>query len=117
MFIEVTHDAAGNIDNRGCWAANTLPEGGGAAPLALIAQLPEGLSQARINIDTLTAMEIDQNCGQKARIVNGEAKIVFVSYAEYISQNYRVDVSQEVPVPAGVKIPVGMKMRGLVKKV
>lgn len=115
MFVEVVHNPEGDII--GCWAANTLPEGGEEAPLVAVSQLPEGCSQARINIDTLTAMEIDQNCGQKARIVNGEPRIVFVSYSEYISQLYRVDVSQEVQIPAGVKVPAGMKMRGLIEKV
>lgn len=114
MFIEVAHDSTGNIV--GCWAANTLPEGGGDTPLASVSNLPVGTEQCRINIDTLTVMEIDQNCGQKAVIVGGAPKIVFVSYSEYISQNYRVDMSQEIPVPAGISTPAGMKMRMLVRK-
>jgi len=113
MFIEVIHNEKGDIIS--CWAANTLPEGGGDAPLASGAQLSAGTAQARINIDTLTAMEIDQKCGQKAIIVNGAAKIVFIPYAQYIAQNFKVDVTKEVPIPIDVTIPAGMKVRVLIR--
>lgn len=114
MFIEVVHNAGGDILS--CWVANTLPEGGGDTPLVSVSQLPDGMAQARINIDTLTAMEIDQKCGQKAIIENGQAKIVFIPHAQYIAQNFKVDVTKETPIPIDVTIPAGMKVRGLIKK-
>ena len=117
MYIEIIHDAQGNIV--GCWCADTLPEGGTDQPLVTFENgLPPGHEQVRINIDTLTAMEIEEACKQKAVVdpVTGEPKIQKLDRAQYIMANYRVDMTQNIPVPAAVKMPAGMQVRILTRK-
>ena len=71
----------------------------------------------RINLDTLTAMEIDAKSGQKAVInAKGEPEIVQIDRTQYIRENFIVDMTSEVSIPANVIIPSGMKMRGLARK-
>lgn len=114
MYIEVMHDSDGNILSSYC--ADTLPVKEGA-PLFYVPGGLHGLEQARVCIDTLTAMEIDQACGQKAVIdpVTNEAKIINIDKADYVIENYRINMGEEVIPPPGI-IPQGMKMRGLVRK-
>lgn len=117
MYIEVVHDALGNIMH--CYCADTLPAMDGDALFTVQGGLPEGQEQARINIDTLTAMEIDGACGQKAVIdpATGQPKLIYVDRSQYIIQTYRVDLSSEITPPTGVNIPPGMKVHCLAKKV
>lgn len=117
MYIEVVHDAQGNIMH--CYCADTLPDRDGEALFTVQGGLPVGQEQARLNIDTLTAMEIDGACGQKAVIdtTTGQPKLIYVDRSQYIIQTYRVDLSSVVTPPSGVNIPPGMKVRGLAKKV
>lgn len=116
MYIEVVHDAEGNITH--CYVADTLPVQDGSPLFTVEGGLPVGEEQARINIDTMTAMEIDGACGDKAVLdpVTGEPKIVSIERAQYITENYIVDTSAVITPPVEAKIPTGMKVKGLVKK-
>jgi chorismate synthase len=62
MFIEVLHDTIGNI------ISATVPTRSrrDGSPFAVYSRIPDGCAQARININTVTAMEIEAGCGQKA---------------------------------------------------
>lgn len=114
MYIEVLHDKNGVIT--ACYCADTLPVNAGA-PLFTISNLPTDMKQARINIDTLTAMEIDAASGQKAVIdATGKPIIMTVSREEHIIKNYVVDVGNVIITPAGLVMPAGMDVRLLVKK-
>ncbi|MBI5827666.1 MAG: hypothetical protein HZB22_08065 [Deltaproteobacteria bacterium] len=80
--------------------------------------LPAGHEQARLNIDSLTAMEIEAGSGQKAVInpTTGAPEIQNIDRTDYIIQTFKVDTAQEITPPAGVSIPAGMKVRGLVRR-
>lgn len=116
MFIEVLHDSVGNIIS--CYCSDTLPVSDGS-PFAVYSRIPDGCAQARINIDTVTAMEIEAGCGQRAVLdeATGKPVIVNVERSEYIMSNFTVDLSSGSRVPAAVNMPAGMKMLGLVRKV
>ena len=117
MYIEVLHDAQGNIT--ACYCADTLPVSDGSPLFIVQGGIPAGLEQSRVNIDTLTAMEIDAACGQKAVIdaATGQPKIVCIDRSQYIIQTYKVDLSSEITPPAGVNMPPGMKVKKFVRKV
>ena len=83
-------------------------------PFFTVSDQTENTEQARINIDTLTAMLIDQKSGKQAIIKEGVARMVDVDRASYIVQNYLVDISQEIASP-GIELPEGFKMRALIK--
>jgi len=112
MYIEALHDSEGNI--LGCYCADTLPINS-KKPLFTLSEMPANTEQARINIDTLTAMEIDQKSGNQPVIEDGAAKIVEVDRSTYIRENYLIDMSQEIPAP-NIELPEGFKMRALIKK-
>ena len=109
MYIEVLHDAQGNI--AACWCADTLPEKNNEPLFVAEGGLPAGHEQARLNIDTLTAMEIDAACGQKAVIdaATGLPVIINVSRSDYIISNYYVDFTTELEAH-------GLKFRGMRRK-
>ncbi len=115
MFIEVLHDTVGNIIS--CYCSDTLPVADGS-PFAVYSLIPDGCAQARINIDTVTAMEIEAGCGQKAVLdeVTGKPVIVNVQRSEYIMSNFMVDLSSEPHTPSAANMPAGMKMLGFVRK-
>lgn len=115
MYIEVLHDSGGNI--AACYCADTLPENAGSPMFSIQGGLPAGHEQARLNIDSLTAMEIEAGSGQKA-VINpdtGAPEIKDIDRTDYIIQTFKVDTTQEITPPAGVAIPAGMKVRGLVR--
>ncbi|MBI5588463.1 MAG: hypothetical protein HY889_08890 [Deltaproteobacteria bacterium] len=115
MFIEVLHDSEGNIS--ACYCSDTLPVADGS-PITVYSQVPEGCVQARINIDTLTAMEIEAGCGHRVSLdpVTKKPVIVNVQRPEHIMENFMVDTSSEFIAPSTVNMPAGMKMRGFVRK-
>jgi hypothetical protein len=114
MFIEVMHDEEGTI--QGCYCVDTLP-GELASPLFFMDNMPLGWTQARVNIDTLTLMEVEAACRERAVIdpVSGAAGIVSADRAKYIVDNFTVDLSMEYAVPAGVELPAGFNVRGLLR--
>ena len=116
MYIEVIHDANGKIEH--CYCTDTLPVDSGVKLFEVRGNLTPGYEQARINIDTLTAMEIDTASGQKAVIdpVTGQPKIIRVDRCEYIMNTFDIDMTAEITPPAGVQIPEGLKMKSLVRK-
>lgn len=114
MFIEVLHDSGGNI--MACYCSDTLPAANGS-PFAVYSGIPEGCVQARVNIDTITAMEIEDGCGLKA-VIDPETRepvLVRTERPEYIMSNFTVDTVTELD-SSSVLMPSGMKMRGLVRK-
>lgn len=115
MYIEVLHDPNGAI--AACYCADTLPVAG-STPLVSYDSLPQGLEQCRLNIDTLTAMEIEASSGQTAVLdaATGQPRIVNIDRAQYIMENFSVNVSSDFVSPAGAS-PPGMKLRGILKKV
>ena len=115
MFIEVLHDSVGNIVS--CYCSDTLPVSDGS-PFAVHSRIPDGCAQARINIDTVTAMEIEAGSGIKAVLDEATGKPVVVNFerAGYIMGNFMVDLAAEARIPSAVNMPPGMLMRGLVRK-
>ncbi|MBI5491988.1 MAG: hypothetical protein HY893_03550 [Deltaproteobacteria bacterium] len=113
MFIEVLHDSDGKIT--ACYCADTLPIDG-SSPIISCSSIAPGLAQCRVNIDTLTAMEIEAASGVKAEIdpATGRPVIVNVDRAAYITRTFGVDASSEIP--SGGFLPQGMKLRRLVRK-
>lgn len=112
MYIEVVHDQTGNI--AACYCADTLPVDQAAPLFRIEGGLPAGYEQARVNIDTLTAMEIERACGLKAVIdpVTQAPAIINIERADHVRSLFRVDVSKELS-PPGAALPQGMKMHGL----
>ena len=116
MYIEVLHDAQGNI--AACWCADTLPEKNNEPLFVAEGGLPAGHEQARLNIDTLTAMEIEAASGHKAVVdpQTGQPKIVNIDRTQYIMQAFKADVTRDITLPAGVDLPVAMKVRGIIRQ-
>lgn len=114
MYIEVIHNQDGNI--LGCWCDHFYPKDHDQPWVRVQGGLPEGQVQARINIDTMLAMEISQESGEKAIIENGQPKIVNIVPSEYIMSTFKVDMSQVITPPASVQVPQGMLVRGLIRK-
>lgn len=115
MHIEVLHDSLGNILS--CYCADTLPAGPAQSLFTVQGGVPAGCEQARINIDTMTALEIDGSSGQKAVYdpATGEAKIVRVERSEYVMKTFKVDTGSELQAPAGT-LPANMRLRALSRK-
>lgn len=115
MYIETLHDPAGEI--QACYCVDTLPALEGS-PLFSVEGAPAGLEQARVNIDTLTAMEIDSACSpvHATDPVSGLPVIKGTDRARYIMDSFRVDTTASHATGPGVRLPAGMKMRGLVRK-
>jgi hypothetical protein len=92
MYIEVLHDNAGRI--MACYCADTLPVGQGA--ILSFAGVQQGLEHARLNMDTLTAMEIENGSGPKAVIdpSTGQPMIEETDRTRYIMDNFDVDLSR-----------------------
>lgn len=115
MFIEVLHDSNGNI--MACYCADTLPIQS-SLPLVRYEQIPSGCEQARINIDTVTAMEVEAGSGDKAAIdpSTQQPVLVHIDRAEYIMNNFKADLTLDIAPPQGISLPFGMKIRGLERK-
>ncbi len=108
MYSEVLHDDSGNI--KACYCADTLPLGANA-PMFRFSGVPDGLTHARLNIDTLTAMEIESGCGTRAELdESGNPVLVSVDRTMYIMENFVVDLDTEL-------VQVGLVLRGIKKKV
>ncbi len=101
MYIEIIHDAIGQIKH--CWCADTLPKDNDSPLFSLSSGIPAGHKQVRINIDTLTAMEINTNATRGGG-------------ARYIKDNFTIDITKDIPTPPNITLPVGMEMRELRKK-
>ncbi|TAN59695.1 hypothetical protein EPN18_09990 [bacterium] len=116
MYIELLYDTLGNIT--ACYCVDTLPYKKDAPLFELKGGMPQGAQQARINLDTLTAMEIDAASGQKAVIdpVTGKPALVTVDRAEYIMKTFKVDVNATVTTPPGVVMPAGMKVKTFARR-
>lgn len=117
MYIEVVHDDQGNI--LACYCADTLPVKDGS-PLVEFSNLPSGTEQSRINIDTITAMEIEEACSERAVINPGTGQPEIVKgpdRSEYVRQRFIVDKGRNLALGKSLRaLPPGMAMRGLVKK-
>lgn len=115
MYIEALHDSDGKI--AACYCADTLPANAGSPMFSIQGGPPPGHEQARLNIDSLTAMEIDAGSGHKAVInpATGAPEVKYIDRTDYIIQTFKVDTAQEITPPAGVAIPPGMKVRGLLR--
>ena len=111
MYIEVIHNGEGQIEM--CYCADTLPMKNNDPLFTVAGELPEDFEQARINIDTLTAMAIDAASGPVA--IEGE--VVNISKSDHIRNTYIVDMSHEITPPEGVNIPEGFKVRSIKKKI
>lgn len=103
MYIEVLYDDNGRI--MACYCADTLPVSPGTAALAFTG-VPQGLTHARLNIDTLTAMEIENGSGPRAFVdpATGQARIEEMDRTRYIMDNFDID-----PAPATVQGGVSFK--------
>lgn len=115
MYIEVIHNKVGEI--RVCVCVDTLPEIPELPILVFDVSDTEDMEHARINLDTVLCMEIDQQCGQKA-IINPETQkpeIVHVDRATFIRENFKVDIGTELMVPPGLRFPEKIKLRRLAK--
>lgn len=108
MYIEVLHDDAGAI--MACYCADTLPCGQAAAMLAFTG-IPQGLTHARLNIDTLTAMEIENGSGPRAVIdpVTGQPGIEEIDRTRYIMDNFEADL-------ASAAVQGGVSFKGVRRK-
>ncbi|MFQ5466345.1 MAG: hypothetical protein ACE5EI_10490 [Thermodesulfobacteriota bacterium] len=115
MYIETLHDREGEI--KACYCADTLPAQE-ASPLFSMKGAPEGWEQARVNIDTLTAMEIDSACSSTVETdpASGRPVIVRSDRAGYIMENFKVDTTGSLTPCGGVRLPAGMKIRGLTRR-
>lgn len=114
MYIEVLHDPTGEI--MACYCVDTLPVSDGS-PLFVMDDAPGGWIQSRVNIDTVTAMEIECACRDRAvGGAGGEPRIERTDRAEYVMANFTVDLSAEHALPEGVSLAGGMKMRGLKRR-
>lgn len=116
MYIEALHDSDGNIVT--CYCADTLPASADSTMFSIRGGTPAGHEQARLNIDSLTAMEIEAGSGRKAVInpATGAPEIRNIDRTEYIIQTFKVDTTREITPPAGVSLPAGMKVRGLARR-
>ena len=113
MYIEILHDEQGNI--LGCYCVDTLPINL-KKPLFTLSENPLNSEQARVNIDTLTAMEINQKSGQQAIVENGVPEIIEVDRTVYIRENYLIDMNNEIIPDSSIELPEGFKIRALIKK-
>lgn len=93
MYAEVLYDESGNI--KACYCADTLPEEPGAPAFRYIGAA-EGLRHARLNMDTLTAMEVEAGSVPRAELdETGKPVVVRVDRAKYITANFAVDLDAE----------------------
>ena len=92
MYIEVLHDNSGNI--MACYCSDTLPSDP-ASPMLVFTGIPQGLKHARLNIDTLTAIEIESGSGPRAVIdqTTGQARIEEADRSRFVMDNFRIDFS------------------------
>lgn len=114
MYIEVLHDSTGEI--AACCCVDTLPVSDGS-PLFVMDGAPAGLIQSRANIDTATAMEIENACRERAVVgSDGEPRIDKIDRAEYVMANFIVDLSADHALPEGVELARGMRLMGLKRR-
>ena len=114
MFIEVLHDNQGNIFS--CYESDPHPINY-EKELFINGTGMEGLTRARINIDTLQEMEIEENTVTKATLEkNGEPQVVNISRSAYIIDNMMIDMVKNIPLPTKVKRPKNLKFRELKNK-
>jgi len=92
MYIEVLHDVNGNI--MACYCSDTLPADPASLMLAF-SGVPEGLTHARLNIDTATAMEIESASAPKAVVdpATGQARIEKTDRTKFVMDNFIADIS------------------------
>lgn len=108
MYAEALYDGSGNI--KACYCADTLPLEP-SAPMLRFSGVPEGLTHARLNIDTATAMEIEAACRPHAELDQaGSPVIVSFERAGYIMERFAAD--PVVMIEAEGIILVGLKRKG-----
>lgn len=110
MYIEIINDLEGKIVV--CGVFDVLPQNIEDKYLRMT-PFPSNREQCRIEISLQEAMEIEYNCGQKAIIENGIPKIVDIDRSTYIRENYKVDISCEIPKTVGIS--PDLKIRRLIK--
>lgn len=100
MYIEVLHDELGSI--KACYCSDTLPAEP-ASPILSFAGVPQGLIHARLNIDTLTAIEIESGSRPRAVIdpLTGQPRIEEVDRARFVIENYEADLTKPVGTLSG----------------
>jgi len=115
VYIETLHDRDGEI--KACYCSDTLPASPDS-PLFSMEGAPEGWEQARVNIDTLTAMEIESACSSAVETdpASGRPVIVRADRARYIMENFKIDTTASLTPGGGVRLPEGMKIRGLTRR-
>ncbi|HEY4706300.1 MAG TPA: hypothetical protein VII64_02500 [Thermodesulfobacteriota bacterium] len=107
MYAEVLYDSSGNI--KACYCVDTLPVEP-SAPMLRFFGVPEGLTHARLNIDTAAAMEIEGACSPHAELDQaGNPVIVSFERAAYIMETFAAD-------PGAVTVAGGMSLVGLQRK-
>jgi hypothetical protein len=108
MYIEVLHDDNGHM--LACYCSDTLPSSQGA-PLLAFTGVPPGLTHARLNIDTLTAMEIENGSGPRAVMdpSTGLPRIEETDRTRYVMDNFEVD-------PARTVVQGGVSLKGIRRK-
>ncbi|MCC6502322.1 MAG: hypothetical protein IT362_04190 [Deltaproteobacteria bacterium] len=108
MYIEVLHDNSGKI--KACYCSDTLPTDP-ASPILAFTGIPQGLSHARLNIDTLTAIEIENGSVPKAVIdqATGQARIEEADRTRFVMDNFEADLTLSVIV-SGVSF-VGVRRK------
>lgn len=101
MYIEVLHDDNGRI--MACYCADTFPAAEGA--MLTFTGVQQGLTHARLNIDTLTAMEIESGSGPRAVIdpATGQPRVEEMDRTRYVMDNFEVDLASVV-VQGGVSL-------------
>lgn len=102
MYVEILHDEFGRI--KACYCSDTLPVEPGA-PILSFSGVPQGLSHARVNIDTLTAIEIENGSRPRAVIdpSTGQPRIEEVDRARFVIDNYEVETPQGAGGFASIK--------------
>lgn len=115
MYIEVLHDATGAILN--CYCADTLASDPSAALFRIDEGLPDGLEHARVNMDTIMAMEIEGACGLQAVLdpSTGKPALIDVDRASHIMRSFIIDTTGAVAVPSTIRLAPGVTMRRLIK--
>lgn len=107
MYAEVLYDGTGSI--KACYCADTLPIEP-TSPMLRFSGVPEGLTHARLNIDTATAIEIEAACKPHAELDgSGSPAIVSFDRANYIIEKFAVD-------PTAAVQALGMTLTGLRRK-
>ena len=103
MYIEVLHDIEGQIIS--CYCTDTLPLDSETKFFEIEEDMPQGMSQCRINIDTITAMQIDSMSDRQG-----------VERSAYVKENFIVNIVDNISLPNNVILPEGMNIKSMIVK-